>query len=43
MGCMGLCGGVHTDETDTVTDAYGFQPHFIGLGLSQCEYTLNAV
>ena len=26
-------------EAHTVTDANGFQTHFIGLGLCQCEHT----
>ena len=45
MGCMGLYGGVHADETDTVTDVNGFQTHFIGLSigicLCQCERTIS--
>ena len=27
--------------TDTVTDVSGFQTHFIGIGLCQCESTLT--
>ena len=30
-------------ETYTVTDANGFQTHFIGFGLCQCEHTLTII
>ena len=28
-------------ETDTMTNASGFQTHFVGLGLCQCEHILT--
>ena len=51
MGCRELCGGVHTN-TDTYTDAIGFQTHCVSVGASvgkdkscvgvgQCEHTIN--
>ena len=31
MGCRELCGGVHSNS-DTDTDAIGFQTHCVGVG-----------
>ena len=50
MGCIELCGGVHTD-TNTSTDAIGFQTHCVGfsasvdkgkicVGVGQWEHTI---
>ena len=53
MGCRELCGGIHTN-TDTDTDATGFQTHCVSVGASvgkckicvgvgQCEHTNSRV